>query len=396
VQKQVLTSTRRGSRHEFHDHRRRGDRVTRHGRRSHFSSESATATAIVSSRKIVGISIDDLGSGYTTPPGVFCLDRAEGAFRCGKQNRSEANKKTAQAEANREQKKFLYLSDPLFIYLWRRKFGTSDYPSGFFVRFFDAKIAALINYRGARANYAMLNQIPERLRDPANRVGAELNTERQKLAAFEQDRLIAAGGGPLQKKAAEAKAALDASEALPREMLDQQYQAIAGRDNNGAFTQAIALMAEDDSRDHFRTLYHEAERTKTEEDRLGVERIDRFTQPIARAEQEIAQLRGQIREVASRRAEIEAVRRKFRQRGYDYPGTTFGMRRRCAWRHSGGRHERHVLGQVLDQGYRRPPASNWGGGGMFPGPMYPPSGHFSEPQTDPPSGGDGFRTGGSF
>ncbi|HWX13420.1 MAG TPA: hypothetical protein VNY06_00845 [Methylocella sp.] len=61
-----------------------------------------------------------------------------------------------------------------------------------------AKIAALINYREARANYAMLNQIPERLRDHANRVGAEFSAERQKLAAFEQDRLIAAGGGPLQ------------------------------------------------------------------------------------------------------------------------------------------------------------------------------------------------------
>jgi hypothetical protein len=35
-----------------------------------------------------------------------------------------------------------------------------------------------------------------------------------------------------------------------------------------------------------------------------------------------------------------------------------------------------VLGHVLDQGYRRPPSSNWGGGGMIPGPMYPPSGHF--------------------
>src|SRR5262249_4128845 len=35
-----------------------------------FSSGSATATAIVSNRKIVGISIDDQGSGYSTEPGV--------------------------------------------------------------------------------------------------------------------------------------------------------------------------------------------------------------------------------------------------------------------------------------------------------------------------------------
>jgi hypothetical protein len=76
---------------------------------------------------------------------------------------AEANKKASQAEADRARKKGPYKSDPLFMYLWRRKFGTSNYPSGFFVRYFDAKIAALINYRDARANYAMLNQIPDRL-----------------------------------------------------------------------------------------------------------------------------------------------------------------------------------------------------------------------------------------
>jgi hypothetical protein len=119
-------------------------------------------------------------------------------FDKASQTASEADKKAAQAEVNREQKKNPYLSDPLFMYLWRRKFGTSDYSSN--VRFFDAKIATLFNYREARANYAMLNQIPERLRDHANRVGAEFSAERQKLAAFEQDRLIAAGGGPFQKR----------------------------------------------------------------------------------------------------------------------------------------------------------------------------------------------------
>ena len=316
----------------------------------------------------------------------------------------EAEKKAAQAEAGREQKKNPYLSDPLFMYLWRRKFGTSDYSSGFFVRFFDAKIAALINYREARANYAMLNQIPERLRDHANRVGAEFSAERQKLAAFEQDRLIAAGGGPLQKKAAEAKAALDSSEAQVAqarqrlEVLDQQYHAIAGRDNNGAFTKAIELMAENDSRDDVRTLYREAARTRTDDDRAIVEKIDRLTQSIGRAEQEIAQLRGQIREVAARRAEIDQARGEFRQRGYDYPGTTFGNETTINDVLGGileGAMKGIVLGQVLDQGYRRPPASNWGGGGVLPGPMYPPSGHYPVPPMGP-SSGDGFRTGGSF
>jgi hypothetical protein len=98
----------------------------------------------------------------------------------------------------------------------------------------------------------------------------------------------------LQEKAAEAKAALDSSEArVPEasqrlETLDQQYDAIAGQDNNSAFTKAIELMAENDSRDDVRTLYREAARTKTDADRVIVEKIDRLTQSIARADEEIA------------------------------------------------------------------------------------------------------------
>ncbi|MCI0465850.1 MAG: hypothetical protein L0Y57_02415 [Beijerinckiaceae bacterium] len=315
----------------------------------------------------------------------------------------EAEKKAAQAEASREQKKTPYESDPLFMYLWRRKFGTSDYPSGFFVRFFDAKIAALIGYREARANYAMLNQIPERLRDHANRVSAELEEKRQKLAAFGQQRLVAAGGGPLQKKAVEAKAGLDSSEAQVREArqrleaLSQQYQSLAQRDNNGAFTKAIALMAENDSRDDVRTLYREAARTMTDEDRAIVERIDKLTHAIARAEQDIAGLRGQVSEVAARSAEIDQARREFRRRRYDYPGTSFSNDTTISDVLGGileGALKGIVLGQVLGQGYHRPPASDWGGG-IFPGPSGPPSGDFPGPSIEPPSGG-GFRTGGSF
>jgi chromosome segregation ATPase len=344
---------------------------------------------------------DEIAPSVTSDPAWIALKaRCDAASSTA----GEAEKKAAQTEAGREQKKTPYESDPLFMYLRRRKFGTLEYTSGFFVRYFDEKIAALINYREARANYAMLNQIPDRLRAHANRLTAELETEGQKLAAFEQARLIEAGGGPLQEKAAAAKTALDASEAdiaeasRKLEALDRQYDAIAGQDNKGAFTKAIELMAENDSRDDVRTLYREAARTKTDEDRAIVEKIDRLTQSIARADEEIARMRGQIREIATRRVEIEQARAEFRQRSYDYPGTKFGNETTINDVLGGilqGAMKGIVLGQVLQQGYQRPPASNWGGGGMFPGPMYPPSGHFPGPPMGP-SSGDGFRTGGSF
>jgi len=279
------------------------------------------------------------------------------------------------------------------MYLWRRKFGTSEYSSGFFVRYFDRKIAALINYQKARANYAMLNQIPERLRDHANRVGMELQVEQQKLVALEQDRLIAAGGGPLQKKAAEA----EAQQARQRhDALDKQYDAVALQDNSGAFTKAIELMAENDSREDVRTLYREAARTKTDQDRIIVEKIDALTQSIVRADGEIIKLRDQIRETAARRIEIEQARSEFRQRGFDYPGTTFGNDTTITDVIGGileGAMKGVVLGQVLQQGHRRPPMPGWGGG-LGPGPMFPPSRPLPGPSVRPPDGG--FRTGGSF
>jgi hypothetical protein len=153
-------------------------------------------------------------------------------------------------------------------------------------------------------------------------------------------------------------------------------------------------MAENDSRDDVRTLYREAARTKTDEDRAIVERIDRLMQATARADEEIARLRGQIREVAARRVEIEQARGEFRQRGYDYPGTTFGNETTINDVLGGilhGAMKGIVLGQVLQQGYQRPPVSDWGGGMMTP-PMFPPSPPVSRSAGRPSDGG--FRTGG--
>src|ERR687889_294989 len=68
----------------------------------------------------------------------------------------QADKKARQAEADREEKRKPYEADPLFMYLWRRKFGTAAYRAGNFVRYIDRKVARLVRYDKARANYVML------------------------------------------------------------------------------------------------------------------------------------------------------------------------------------------------------------------------------------------------
>lgn len=332
----------------------------------------------------------------------------------------EAEKKAGQAEADRQQKKTPYEQDPLFMYLWRRKFGSSDYRAGYFVRYFDDLIARMIRFQQARANYAMLNQIPDRLREHAGRVRAEFEDARARLAALRQDAVINAGAGPTQERAARAKAALDDSEAALAtanqnfDARDHAYDALIGRDNQGAFAEVIRLMADNDSRDAIVTLYKEAARTKTEEDRVIVEKIDALTRAIGAADHEIMQLRSRIQDVAARRIEIQQAHDDFRRRRYDYPGTTFGNERTINDVLGGvldGLVKGAVLGQVLQQGYRRPPMQGWDGwivgGSMGPfdmgpmdmGPMdrspdFPP--HSSPFPTDAGPSDGGFDTGGEF
>ena len=87
---------------------------------------------------------------------------------------AEAEKKAAQADADREAKRKPYEADPLFMYLWRKKFGTAEDRSGPLVRFFDRRVARLVGYDKARANYVLLNEIPQRLREHAERMKAIL------------------------------------------------------------------------------------------------------------------------------------------------------------------------------------------------------------------------------
>jgi hypothetical protein len=81
-----------------------------------------------------------------------------------------AEEKAARAEADRAEKRRPYESDPLFMYLWRRRFGTRDYEASNLVRYFDRKVAHLIGYEAARVNYAMLMELPDRLREHAERL----------------------------------------------------------------------------------------------------------------------------------------------------------------------------------------------------------------------------------
>ena len=327
----------------------------------------------------------------------------------------EAEKKAVQAEADREVKRKPYEADPLFMYLWRKKFGTAEDRSGPLARVFDRRVARLIRYDKARANYALLNEIPQRLREHAQRMKAEIANARARLTTVEREALVKAGIEPLAARARAAKADLDQAERRLAEAkaalatLDREHDASVLQ-GEGPYRDAVELLASADAQENLHVLYREAMATPTPEDEAIVRRIEATDGAIRRAEREADGIRAKMRDLAQRRAAIEQERDAFRRQGYDNPygrfdnGSVIGS---VLGGVLGGMIQGGVLRDVFNGGYHRQP-SPWDsdfGGGVFPpqdsggdwiGGGSSDGGWIGGGGSQGDGQGDGFETGGSF
>lgn len=312
---------------------------------------------------------------------------------------AQAQAKAAQAEADRARKRVPYEQDPLFMYLWTRKYGAPEYSAGAVTRFMDGFVAKLVRFREARQNYELLNRLPARLQEHASHISASLEAARSRFSALSQSAIERAGGAPLQARACAAKAALEASEARREaaarafEEANGRYYLLIGRDDEGRFGEAIRLMQENDARDDVVTLFREAARTTTDKDQAMVETIDQLTKALGKADADVAELRRMLNAAAAKRAELESAREEFHARRYDRPGTTFGNESTISDVLGGilkGAITGMVLGQILRQGFRQPPLPPWGGP-FDSGSMFPPDGVFGGSSDE-----DDFKTGGGF
>ena len=289
----------------------------------------------------------------------------------------EAEKKTLQAEQDREEKRKPYETDPLFMYLWNARFGTADYEAGFLAKFFDRMIAKKVGYPDARANYAMLNEIPKRLREHAERCKLAVATEKQGLAKAEADALSEVGAGNLVAKVDKARQdLLDAERDLSarRTALAEFESRTSAGAEDPAYEQAVSILAEADARDDIQQLYADAAKTRTKDDERVVKQIEAIDAKLARAEQEIEGIRAEARDIARRRADIERERDHFRKNGYDNPYGGFGNENVLGQILGGvlqGAIQGSILRDALRDGYRQRD-NPWGGGPSGGGSVFGP------------------------
>jgi chromosome segregation ATPase len=338
---------------------------------------------------------------------------ARAAVDAARKIAANAEQKASLAEADLATKGKPYEDDQLFIYLWTKKHGQPDDTSGPLVRFFDRKVARLVGYHEARANYAMLKEIPLRLREHAKNKQSDIDAALAHVVAIERRALVSDGIEPLEAKVTEGHAAMKSAEeavaaitAQLQEIETARRQALAAGDDT-IYDRATGLLAETFAREDLRQLYQDAIRTATKADDQAISAISAARKALQKADGEVSQIRGEIRAMASRRSELEGARDRARHVGYQDPRGTFGGGQDVIGQVIGGilggALQGVALDRVLRDNYRFPvPRADPDFGGReasWPNPWSGGSadqGGSRDRGGSDDGGGSGWRTGGSF
>jgi len=321
-----------------------------------------------------------------------------------------AGDKAVQSEQEKNEKGQSYRDDPLFMYLWKREYGMPQYRAWPLTRWLDSKVARLIGFQDARANYARLQEIPLRLREHAD------EKKRDAEAAFallreldekarEQDGVVA-----LEQARDEEQAELEAIDRRIQESAERHQQFMVRKEAFAAGTdehyrKAVDYVVSELRRDDIRELRRDALATPFPDDDMIVNRMVEREQRAQQMEASLGELKKALRQQHEKVHELESLRTDFRRRRYDQPGYGFSDGTLIAAMLSSflnGMLDRDGLWRILEQQQRYRPQRtdpNFGSGGFGRGTVWGGrrggfggglGGGFGR------GGGGGFRTGGGF
>lgn len=240
----------------------------------------------------------------------------------------ESLSKTTQAETDAEEKGRPYRDDPLFMYLWEAGYETRNYRANNLVRFFDGMMARMVRYHDARPNFVMLNEIPLRLREHAERQIANAEAAEEALEALENNAIDAAGGGAMRLeilKARQSLEQLDSEMAALEDARDDKARTLRkiaeGQDPD--FEEANRILAVSLGQQDIQSLLVAATRTQTENDDTLVHQIQDVRTRIAEDETEGQSDQQRLRTFSKRRKELEDIEWEFKKSRFDDPRSTF-------------------------------------------------------------------------
>ncbi len=339
-----------------------------------------------------------------------------------------ATSKAEQWQEELAQKGKPYQDDPLFMYLWNRRFATVEYQASGLSRWLDTKVAKIINYPVARVNYSKLQEIPRRLREHAEDVEQEAGRQFEALKmldtkAREEDGIPALEATLDQEEARLAAIDEQIAGALDEQQQLEQQQAAYHAGQDRLFHQAVEFVTSELQRDDLQKLRYQAYATPFPEDDLVVSQLLDLEAQEQDVQHSISELTQMNRQQQNRLLDMESLRTKFKRNRLDGAGVGFSdpavivsmlgnlvngvMSSRAFWELL--EQQRRMRRRQADPGFGSGGFGRgtiWGSGMRFPGSggglSFPGGGVFGGGINFPgggghtSGGGGGFRTGGGF
>jgi len=251
-------------------------------------------------------------------------ERAERAER----QALHAAEKAGRSEDERQQKGEAYRQDSLFTYLWERRYGLPEYESSGLTRWLDGKVARLIGFADARANFSRLNEIPLRLREHADHLRTLADAEFLKLQQLDEAAREADGVPALEARVVHEQGLLDEIDERIRldeendlALLDKKTEYALGDDEYT--NRAVEFMANEFRRDNLHELRREAFDTPYPEDDLIVSRMMQREDEQEQLASSISALKASREQQQKRLLELESLRTQFKRNRYDRAGSVF-------------------------------------------------------------------------
>lgn len=244
--------------------------------------------------------------------------RAESAAR----TLQHALDKAEASELERDEKGKHYLADPLFQYLWSRKYGTPEYePKSWFgnlVRSLDQWVARIARYEENRQNYERLRALPKWLRAHSEEVQHSAEAAANALAAYIETHRADSPVPTTEKQLAEAMSTTEQREAELAQTekaaaaLDTQDRVFAeGQDE--AYQQAMELLKHTFERKNLAQLEREALLTPYPEDDRIVAKLHDLADRLAAVQYERSGLSEAVERGTKRVKELAQAVRNYRQ-----------------------------------------------------------------------------------
>ena len=234
----------------------------------------------------------------------------------------EAEQKVERANADMADKAKPYQDDDLFMYLWERGYGTTEYKGGLFSRFVDSWVARVIKYEPARVNYWNLQEIPKRLTEHADRVADVADNEMMALQQLETDALAAAGRPAAETALADLRQQLDefddrieANEQELNDALSTRASFNSGGDDY--IQQCLARISSALEHQSLASIHRYVRQTHSPlDDKLVIE-LQNLEDSIASMQGDMSGVRKLHDNQINRLRELESVRQQFKNSRFD-------------------------------------------------------------------------------